>query len=148
MKIISLIIFLFALVGSWYLTHREQAIPESVHMGIQNELKQIIADYVQKNLPNSKNLTFTRFWTESLQKNKVKATFSYTFDDMNESSGPVNMQIEGYAILNKVADNADSAEWSFDELKILNNEVEFREPLKISPKEMEEPSSGQPVPEH
>lgn len=144
MKIISLLVFVFALIGSWYLTHREHAIPEAVHVGIQDELKQIIADFIQKNLPNSKNLVFKRFWTESLQKNKIKASFTYSFDDVNENSGPVNMEIEGYAILNKVSENPDSTEWSFDELKVLNNGLEFREPLRISPKD----NDGQPLPGH
>jgi hypothetical protein len=145
MKIISLLVFVFALIGSWYLTHREQTIPESVHAGIQDELKQIIAEYVQKNLPNSKNLTFKRFWTETLQKNKIKASFIYSFDDTNETSGAVGMEIDGFAILNKVSENPDSTEWSFDELKILNNGIEFREPIRISPKDA---ANGEQVPEH
>jgi hypothetical protein len=108
-------------------------IPESVHQGIQNDLKRVISEYVQKNLPKSKNLVFKKFWTEALQKNKVKASFVYTFDDTNDKSGPINMEIQGYGILNKVADNADGSEWSLDELHVLNNGVEFKEPLKITP---------------
>lgn len=134
MKIISLVVFLIALVSSWFLAHREVPIPESVHMGIQNDLKQVIADYVQKNLPNSKNLAFKKFWTETLANNKVKATFAYTFDDTNDKSGSIGMLIEGYAILNKVSESAESMEWSFDELHISNNSVEFKEPLIVNSK--------------
>jgi len=133
MKIISLVVFLFALVGSWFLAHRDAPIPEAVHQGIQNDLKRVISEYVQKNLPNSKNLVFKKFWTEALQKNKVKASFVYSFDDANDKSGPINMEIEGYGVLNKVSENADSTEWSLDELHILNNGVEFKEALKVTP---------------
>jgi len=133
MKIISLVVFVVALIGSWFLAHRDAPIPESVHQGIQNDLKRVISEYVQKNLPNSKNLTFKKFWTEALQKNKVKASFVYSFDDANEKSGPINMEIEGYAILNKVNEDPNSTEWSLDEIHVLNNGLEYKEALKITP---------------
>ena len=142
MKIISLVVFLFALVGSWFLAHRDAPIPEAVHQGIQNDLKRVISEYVQKNLPNSKNLVFKKFWTEALQKNKVKASFVYSFDDANDKSGPINMEIEGYAILNKVTENADSSEWSLDEIHVLNNGLEYKEALKITPNADADESNG------
>jgi hypothetical protein len=134
MKIISLVVFVLALIGSWFLAHRDAPIPESVHQGIQNDLKRVISEYVQKNLPNSTNLVFRKFWTEALQKNRVKASFVYSFDDIGDKSGPINMEIEGYGILNKVSENADSSEWSLDEIHVLNNGLEYKEALKITPK--------------
>jgi hypothetical protein len=142
MKIISLVVFLIALIGSWFLSHREATVPESVHAGIQSDLKQIITEYVQKNLPNAKGIVFKKFWTETIAKNKIKATFAYTFDDTNDKSGSIGMEIDGYAILNKVSENAEQMEWSFDELHINNNSVEFKDPLKITSK----PDAGEEEP--
>jgi alpha-mannosidase len=144
MKIISLVVFVLALIGTWYISHRQQVVPESVHVGIQNDLKRIIAEYVQKNLPGSKNLIFKKFFTETLQNNKVKATFLYSFDDTNENIGASNLEIEGYAVLNKVGESAQSTEWSMDELHILNNSVEFKDPMKITPKV--DPDEATPAP--
>ncbi len=131
MKIISLIIFAGALVGSWTLVHHKRPVPQSVHVGIQNDLKNIIADYIQKNLPESKNLKFHKFWTETLNKNQVQATFVYSFDNP-EASEEANVQIEGLALLNKIAETPELVTWSFDQLWISGNKVTFASPIQIT----------------
>lgn len=143
MKVISLVVFIVALVGSWYLVQKQPTIPESVHVGIQSDLKKIIGEFILKKLPNAKNLVFKKFWTETLKENKVKATFAYTFEDTNESSGNVGMTIEGYAILNKLSESPEEMEWSFDELHIQNSDVEFKDPIHISSKPDPEESANQ-----
>lgn len=131
MKIISLIVFLAAIIGTWHFSHRALAVPESIHVDIQNELKQIIADYVHKQLPTSKNVVFTRFWTQTVNPTKVKASFAYSFDD-DGKNGPTTVDINGYAILNKSKEDANSEEWSFDELHISDSGVDFQQPLTIT----------------
>ncbi len=132
MKIISVLVFGLALVGSWSLIHARRPIAESVHIGIQNDLKRVISEYIQNQLPNSQNLQFTRFWTETIKKDRVKAYFVYSFDDLTESGEPATTEIEGTALLNKVSESAEIVTWSFDELTILNNRIEFSEPIQIS----------------
>ena len=111
MKIVSVLIFGAALIGTWAMVHNPRPVAESVHVGIQNDLKNIIADYVQKNLPDSKNLVFEKFWTETVNASQVKASFVYSFDnpDGNESA---NVQIQGSAILNKVDETAETVSHS------------------------------------
>ena len=136
MKYLSLLVFFFAMQWSWSLIHESSGIEERVHVGIQNELKRIITDYIQETLPNSKGFHFKRFWTESLKKNQVKATFIYSFEDATEETGPARVQVEGYAILNRhSATHEEHDYWNFDELYILNNHVDFKEPIEISTKE-------------
>lgn len=131
MKIVSLLIFGAALIGSWAMVHAPRPVAESVHIGIQSDLKNIIAEYVQKNLPESKNLVFQKFWTETVNKDRVKASFSYSFD--NDSDGETaNVEIQGTAILNKVDENPETVTWSFDELTISDNKVTFSEPIQIT----------------
>jgi hypothetical protein len=131
MKIVSLLIFGAALIGSWAMVHAPRPVAESVHIGIQSDLKNIIAEYVQKNLPESKNLVFDKFWTETVNKNQVKASFVYSFDNPSDGED-ATVQIEGSALLNKVDESPETVTWSFDQLMISDNKVTFSEPIQIT----------------
>lgn len=133
MKYLSTILILAVMYWTWGLVRHDRPISEHIHISIQEDLKRLISDYIQQNLPNSTNLRFERFWTEAVDDNKVKASFTYSFEDSNEQVGEARVQIEGYAILNRARETAESIEWSFDELVILNNEVDFQDPLRVSP---------------
>lgn len=132
MKVVSLLVFAVALVGTWYLSRHNSMVSESVHMGIQNDLRNIITEYVEKNLPQSQNLRFEKLWTETVKKDKVTAHFMYSFEDSTQGTEPARVQVNGTAVLNKVSETPQMATWSFDELKILDNEVTFTEPVQIS----------------
>lgn len=132
MKVVSLLVFAVALVGSWAMVHSKKLVAESVHIGIQNDLRNIITEYVQKNLPDSKNLKFEKMWTETVKKDRVKAYFVYSFEDQSNGSEPAIVEINGSAILNKVNETPQMATWSFDEFKILDNEVNFTDPVQIT----------------
>ncbi len=132
MKIVSVLVFAFALVGTWALVHNPRPVAQSVHIGIQNDLKNIIAEYVQKNLPESKNLRFEKFYTETLNKSRVRAVFAYSFEDKTEEGEPAAVQIEGEAILNKIDETPETVTWSFDQLTIQDNKVTFSDPIQIT----------------
>ena len=132
MKVVSVLIFTAALIGSWVMVHAKKPVSESVHIGIQNDLRNIITEYVQKNLPESKNLKFEKMWTETLQKDRVKANFVYTFEDSSQAGEPALVQIHGSALLNKVEETPEMVTWSFDQLQILDNKVQFSEPIQIT----------------
>ena len=140
MKYASLILIYLAMLGSWKAVNHGSAVSEIVHVGIQEDLKRVIEDYINANLPDSKDLTFHRLWTELKAPGQVKASFLYSFADEGEESGAAaRVEIEGYAILNHDKKNTDSAEvWSFDELYILNNHVVFEEGITIKPTESDE----------
>jgi hypothetical protein len=132
MKIVSILVFAAALIGSWNMVHAKRPVSEAVHMDIQNDLKQIITDYVGQQLPESKNLRFERFWTEVVKKDRVKASFVYSFEDASGESGATTLEVEGSAILNKVSETAELATWSLDELHILDSAISFEEPVQIT----------------
>jgi len=132
MKIVSVLVFAFALVGTWAMVHNPRPVAQSVHIGIQNDLKNIIAEYVSKNVPESKNLRFEKFYTETLNKNQVKAVFVYSFEDKTENGEPAVVGIEGSAILNKIEETAETVTWSFDQLMIQDNKVTFEDPIQIT----------------
>jgi len=131
MKIVSVIFFALALAGTWWAAHAKRPIAQAVHVDIQTDLKRVISEYVQKNLPESKNLRFEKFWTETVNKDRVKAFFTYSFEDKTEAGEPAEVEIQGFAILNKILETSDSSTWSFDELQILDNHVSFSQPVQI-----------------
>lgn len=134
MKFLGVLTFLLAMNWTWSLVHDSRAVPEAIHLGIQEDMKKIISDYISQNLPTSSGLQFERFWTENIKKDQIKATFIYSFEDSNAEVGAARVQVEGYAVLNKTtAANANYETWSFDELQILDNKVEFKDPLQITP---------------
>ena len=96
---------------------------------------------------NSNNLVFERFWTETVKKDKLKASFIYSFEDSNSDIGAARVQVNGYAILNKTpVEDEKSESWSFDELYILDNKVEFKEGMQISTSDI--PEGDYPGDEH
>jgi hypothetical protein len=132
MKYLSLILIVATLGWSWSIIHESNDITEVVHQGIQDDLKRIISEYIQENLPSSDNLRFERMWTEKVKDTQVKASFMYSFDDSSEDSGNARVIIEGYAVLNRdPKPNEELDVWSFDELYILNNHVVFEEGITI-----------------
>lgn len=132
MKIVSVLIFGAALVGSWVAAHAPRLVAASVHEGIQNDLKNIIAEYVQKNLPESKNLRFEKFWTETVKASQVKAYFMYSFEDKTEDGEPATVEIDGSATLNKIEETPETVTWSFDSLQISDNKVTFSDAIHIT----------------
>lgn len=128
MKFISLIVFLAALVGSWCLSRQTQPVAESVHVGIQGDLKNIIQNYIQDNVENASDIRFVRMWSETLNDSRVKAHFVYSFADATNT----RLEIDGHAILNKLSESDDEVKFSFDELFIQNQSITFDEPMSIT----------------
>jgi len=140
MKIVSVVLFAVALIGSWRLVHVTPPVPEAMHVGIQNDLKNIIAEYVQKSLPNSKNLRFEKFWTEAVKKDKVKATFVYTFEDPSQDNGNTEIEITGTAMLDRGEETSDNVTWNLNQLNIQDSAVQFEEPIHITADKGETPA--------
>lgn len=132
MKIISVVVFLGAMIFSWMLVHANSPISESMHVGIQNDLKTVIAEYVTKNLPTSKNLRFEKFWTETIKRDKVKASFLYSFEDTSQENGQTTIKIEGYAMLEKGEETPETVTWNLTSLQIKDSHVDFQDPIQIT----------------
>lgn len=136
MKFVSLIFVVGLLYWSWKLVHETRPLDQATHIELQEDVMKMISDYIQNNLPTSRGLKFERFWTEKITDQKVKASFVYSFEDLNPDLGEARVQIEGFAILNKLASEESEEEvqsWSFDELHIQNNQIDFKEALIIDP---------------
>ncbi len=134
MKFISLILLFVLMHWTWAMVNTPRAVTQDIHIGIQEDLKSMITSYIQENLPNSRNLKFERFWTEKTKEKQIKASFIYSFEDESAAIGAARVAIEGYAMLNRKADEDGKTQvWSMDDLYILNNKVEFKDGMKITP---------------
>ena len=133
MKYLGLIFFAALLIVTRSWTHQAQSSDQEFHSGVQSKLKGFISDYIQQNLPKSKNLKFEKFWTEPVSDVQIKAMFSYSFEDENETDGTANIFIDGAATLNRIQNQAGESVWSFDELQILNNTIDFKDGILIRP---------------
>jgi len=139
MKFINMIILLGLLSYSWCLFNSPLTVSEEVQMNLQNHLKTIIFNYIDETLVNAKNIRFNKMTTESIDKNNIKALFKYSFEDGSDNAGVTVNQLTGYALLKKNLrisdDNPDAEEyWDFESLRILNNDIEYKDGLKVDAK--------------
>ncbi len=135
MKYLSTFLFLAAMIWTWNLATLEPAVSQQAHADLQMDLKRLISEYIQENVPNSSNLRFERFWTEATTENQVKATFTYSFEDATDAVGNTRVLIDGSALVNRVSEDRSNIEWSLDEssIHVLSNSVEYKDPLQVTP---------------
>ena len=116
--------------ASWGFTKSTENVPETTHIDIQDDIKTMITETIQKALPQVKNLKFDRFWTQNLGPKKLKATFLFSFENGAETTDPARYGIEGHAILDY---DAEKDIWNVQGPYFVNNEVIFKDGLLIKP---------------
>ncbi|MFM6927466.1 MAG: hypothetical protein ACKOX6_03335 [Bdellovibrio sp.] len=133
-KIVSLIVFIAALVWTWNAVHTTQAIGFETHSGIQAKLADLIKDTLATKKPHAKDLSIQRLWTESLNDNKVRAVFAYKFTDISETGEALEQVIEGEAILHREPSEAANVDkWTLQSVKTTNDIVVFTEGSVVTP---------------
>lgn len=138
MRYLSLVFLVFTMWWTWSVIETPSALTEDTHVGIQEDLKRVITEYLQTNLTNVKDIQFEKFWTQTLEDNKVKASFSYSFEDAGEGDQPSDARIgiEGHAILNRQkAEDSEYDVWSLDELNVDSNKLTYKEGMIINSSE-------------
>lgn len=148
-KIISLVVFVAALVWTWNVIHTTPAIGFETHSGIQTKLADLIKQTLAAKKPNAKNVTITRLWTETLSENKVRAVFAYSFNDAIEGHESFDQIIEGEAVLHREP-SEDSAvdKWVLQSVRTTNDMVTFTEGSVITPgTDIEDESTIEATPE-
>lgn len=135
-KIISLVVFIAALVWTWNVIHTSQAVGFETHSSIQIKLAELIKQTLATKKPHSKDLSITRLWTETLGENKVRAVFAYKFTDVSEQGEALEQVIEGEAILHREpSENSSVDKWTLQSVKTTNDIVVFTEGSTITPGE-------------
>lgn len=129
MKYIGLLAFLLALNWTWCLSHDDKDISLETHTSVQKTMIDLITESVSKKRPDSIEVTFHRIWTESLNANRLKATFQYKILNRYGSGDEDSETISGHAIINRVQDNS----WSVDTVTTTNADMSFKSGTLIVP---------------
>ncbi len=110
MRYVSLLIFVVAMVLTWRLVETPAAVPEATHVLIQEDLKRIISEKINEDLPSAQDIQFDRFWTQNLKGDRVKASFLVSFD-LPDAQEPARHGIQGQYILTF---DPKTGQWSGD----------------------------------
>ena len=132
MRYVSLVFIVVLMWWSWQAIRAPSLLPEDTHVGIQEDLRRVISEYISENLEGAKDLRFEKFWTQALKENQIKAVFAYSFLDSSGDTESARVGVQGFAILNR-SDKQDSEfdVWTLDELSIENNEVIFENGVTV-----------------
>lgn len=133
MRYVSLVFLVFLMWWSRTAINAPALLPEDTHVGIQEDLRRVISDYIAENVEGATGLRFEKFWTETVKENQIKATFSYSFEESSSEGqqGP-RVGIDGHAILNRSKEeNSEFDVWNLDELYVQNNTITFQEGITV-----------------
>lgn len=133
-KILSLVVFVIALVWTWSLIHSSVAIGTETHSGIQEKLATLIQQTVQKKRPTAQDIQVTRLWTEALDDNKIRAVFAYRFFETGEGGEKLEQTVEGEALLHREP-GPDSRidNWVLQKVTTTNDNVAFEQGSIVTP---------------
>jgi hypothetical protein len=127
MRYVSLVFLVILMWWSWSAIRTPSLLPEGTHVGIQEDLRRLISEYITENLEGAKDIRFEKFWTQTLKENQIKAVFAYSFlDNSGSLESGARVGVEGFAILNRSdKENSEFDVWNLDELNVENNRVVF-----------------------
>lgn len=129
-KIVSLVLFIFALTWSWMQFRKPDQMGTEVHAAVQSRLQILIEDTIKNKRPNIQNLRFLKMYSEKIDDNKIKAYFSYEFEDPSEST---KQRFTGDAILSRgLSEDPNIKKWILQKVKTGQETIEFTEGLSIS----------------
>lgn len=149
-KIVSLMVFLALLIWTWNVIHSSDAIGFETHAAIQDKIADLIKQNLLAKKPESKNLEFTQLWTENIEGNKVRAHYTYRFQEKLASQDQTEQSIKGEAVL--VRQNSEDPAvdtWKLLEVKTTSDEVMYNGGSTVSANEndsVESNPEASPIP--
>lgn len=100
-----------------------------IHAGIQSKLTILIEESIKAKIPTMANFRLNKIYTEKIDDNKVKAHFSYQYDDADNTT----QTIAGDAILTKgLSEDPAIQKWVLQSVNAGSQSLEFKEGLTIS----------------
>ena len=141
MRYLSLLVFVFAMYLSWRVVETPAAVPEATHILLQEDLKRIISEKIQEDLPSATEIEFDKFWTQNMKGDKVKASFMVSFD-LPEGANPARHGIQGQYVLSF---DSKTNQWSGDG-DFEYTQITFKNGVVIEPTGKETSKSEDPAP--
>lgn len=128
-KIFSFVLFVSAFIWTWCLFNSPSQMGTDIHAGIQSKLTILIEESVKAKVPTMANFRLNKMYTEKLEDNKVKAHFSYQYDEADATT----QTISGEAVLTKaLSEDPNVQKWVLQSVNAGSQALEFREGTTIS----------------
>lgn len=128
-KIFSFVLFVSAFIWTWCLFNSPSQMGTDIHAGIQSKLTILIEESVKAKVPTMANFRLNKMYTEKLEDNKVKAHFSYQYDEADSTT----QTISGEAVLTKaLSEDPNVQKWVLQSVNAGSQALEFREGTTIS----------------
>lgn len=146
-KIASVLVFAVALIGSWFMVHSDPSVGFETHTGIQEKLITLITNAVTSKKPQAQKFEMTRLWTETVDENKVRATFAYRFSEPADNNEWTEQSIEGEAILHREPSDDEKVDrWVIQSVKTNSDLLSFTEGSVVTPVPGEDETQGSETP--
>lgn len=144
-KLVSFLVFAALLIWSWTVVHSVSQTGFETHAGIQDKLSSLIENLVQTKKPSATNISVEKMITENIGTDKVKAHFSYSFQESQQGGELSEQVIQGEAILRREpSENPSEDKWILQSVKTNNDSISFVEGTVIGPETAVEGSSPSP----
>lgn len=128
-KIFSFVLFVSAFIWTWCLFNSPSQMGTDIHAGIQSKLTILIEESVKAKVPSMANFRLNKMYTEKLEDNKVKAHFSYQYDEADSTT----QTITGEAVLTKaLSEDPNVQKWALQSVNAGSQALEFKEGTTIS----------------
>ncbi len=128
-KIFSFVLFVSAFIWTWCLFNSPSQMGTDIHAGIQSKLTILIEESVKAKVPTMANFRLNKMYTEKLEDNKVKAHFSYQYDEADSTT----QTISGEAVLTKaLSEDPNVQKWVLQSVNAGSQALEFKEGTTIS----------------
>jgi hypothetical protein len=130
-KLISSIVFFIIIWGTQCLVNSEKSVSFEQHVQVQQELSQLIANYIKENLPQMTNFQMHSIYTKPPVKGFMEAHFSYNFTTTVNDNQQATTELSGFAVLRKIKDTPNQ-EWALEKIEIEGESLTFNDPIVIT----------------
>ena len=139
-RLLAGVLFCILLISTWFLFYQKPDYPESVHLALQEQLKNIITKTLAEQKPLAHSLQFQSIQTFSAQaKNQIKAEFEYSFFDSENTRISVTGQV-------RIKRKPPSLEapydiWLVDNVETDHTRLDFQKPIILFSEKDKKPQS-------
>lgn len=131
-KLINALVFFLVIWATQCLVDAEKSVSFEQHVQVQQELSQLIANYIKENLPEMTNFKMHSIYTKPPRKDLLEAFFNYSFTAaVNQGTQLATTELSGVAVLRKIKDGPQQ-EWALEKISIDGETLTFTEPVVIT----------------
>ncbi len=141
LKLINALVFFLIIGATQYLVSSDKNVSFEQHVQVQQELSQLIANYIQENLPQMTNFKMHSVYTKAPKKGLMEAHFNYSFTTpLYDGEQLATTELTGTAVLKKIKD--EPQEWALERVEVEGEVLTFEDPIVITPSKDEMSEDG------